>query len=95
MRRATIILGALLAQRAEAYESFLAVNSNRSVCVVNDSQIIPEPEEYAFVFRLFALSLVVVRQRFHKKCQQAITASWLGVCGRWSLCRKDQAADAY
>ena len=62
----------LLDQKAEAYESFLAVNSNRSVCVVNDSQIIPEPEEYGFVFGLFALSLVVVRQRFHKKWQ-AIT----------------------
>ncbi len=74
MRKATVILGSLLAQRAEAYESFLAVNSNHSVCVVNDSQIIPEPEEYAFMFGLVALgSMIFCRHLMQMKCSQAIT----------------------
>ncbi len=94
MRRATIILGALLAQRAEGC-ILLAANSDGLIWILVQSATIPEPEECAFAFGLFVLGFVIVRQRFHKKCQQAITASWLGVCGRWSLCRKDQAADAY
>ncbi len=35
------------------------------------TSIIPEPEEYALVFGLFALAFVILRRRFHKKRQIA------------------------
>ncbi len=48
-----------------------AAQSNGSVRVIVNSQIIPEPEEYALVFGLFALGFVIVRRHFQKKRQQS------------------------
>ena len=53
-----------------------AANNGNSLRVVINSQIIPEPQEYALVFGLFALGFVIARRHFQKKQrQQAITAS--------------------
>ncbi len=51
-----------------------AAQSNGSVRVVVNSQVIPEPEEYALVFGLFTLSFVFFHRYFQKKKRQA-TAS--------------------
>ena len=50
-----------------------AANAHHSVRVVVNSQIIPEPEEYALVFGLFALAFVLFRHRryFQKNKRQA------------------------
>ena len=42
-----------------------------SVRVVVSSQVIPEPQEYALVFGLFALGFVILRRRFLQKTQDA------------------------
>ena len=41
-----------------------------SVRVVVNSQVIPEPEEYALIFSLSALSFVFFHRHFHKKQRQ-------------------------
>ena len=51
-----------------------AADATGSIRLVVNSQIIPEPEEYALVFGLFALGFVVVRRYFQKKRQQAATS---------------------
>ena len=50
-----------------------AANSHGSLRIVVNSQIIPEPEEYALVFGLFALGFVFFHRRriMQKKRQQA------------------------
>ena len=50
-----------------------AAQSNGSVRVTINSQVIPEPEEYALVFGLFALGFVLFRHRhqLQKKKRQA------------------------
>ena len=55
---------------------FFAAQSNGSVRIIVNSQVIPEPEEYALVFALFALGFVIVRRHQQRKqCrQQAPTA---------------------
>ena len=50
-------------------------DSQGSVRIVVNSQVIPEPEEYALVFGLFALGFVILRRHRQKKRQQAITTS--------------------
>ena len=42
-----------------------------SIRITVNSQIIPEPEEYALVFGLFALAFVILRRHFQKKRQSA------------------------
>ena len=42
--------------------------------MVSSTPVVPEPEEYALVFGLFALGFVVVRRYFQKKRQQAAAA---------------------
>ena len=44
-----------------------AAQSNGSVRVVVNGQVIPEPEEYALVFGLFALGFVILRRHFSKR----------------------------
>ena len=57
-----------------------AANDGSSVQFVVNSQIIPEPEEYALVFGLFALGFVIVRRHFQKKQrQQALDGKGDGV----------------
>ena len=52
-----------------------AAQSSGSVRVVVNSQVIPEPEEYALMFALFALGFVVVRRRMmQRKQRQAATS---------------------
>ena len=48
-----------------------AAASVGSVRVVVNSQIIPEPEEYALIFGLFALAFVILRRHLQKKQRQA------------------------
>ena len=48
-----------------------AANSAGSVRVVVNSAVIPEPEEYALVFGLFALGFVFFRRHFQQKKRQA------------------------
>ena len=57
--------------RADA--PFFAANSVGSVRVIVNSAFIPEPEEYALVFGLFALGFVLLHRHFHKKKRQAAT----------------------
>ena len=45
-----------------------AANSQGSMRVVVNSQIIPEPQEYAFVFGLLVLGFVITRRRIQQKC---------------------------
>ena len=52
-----------------------AANSNGSIQVRINSQVIPEPEEYALIFGLFALAFVVVRRHFQKKRRQTAVIS--------------------
>ena len=52
-----------------------AANNSGSVQVRVNSQIIPEPEEYALIFGLFALAFVLCRRHFQKKQRQAQTAT--------------------
>ena len=53
-----------------------AASSGGSVRIRVNSQIIPEPEEYALIFGLFALGFVFFRRHFQKKQQrQAQTAT--------------------
>ena len=55
-----------------------AANSSGSVRVVINNQVIPEPEEYALVFALFALGFVFFhRHRQKKQRQQAQAATTL------------------
>ncbi len=44
-----------------------AADSQGSVRIVVNSQFIPEPEQYALVFGLFALGFVIARRHFQKK----------------------------
>ena len=55
-------------------------SGNNSVRVVVNSQIIPEPEEYALVFGLFALAFVILHRRRMQKRRQQSAAS---VAGGW------------
>ena len=50
-----------------------AANSGGSLQVVINSQVIPEPEEYALVFGLFALAFVFFHRHRQKKRQQSAT----------------------
>ena len=59
--------------RADA--PFFAANSVGSVRVVVNSQIIPEPEEYALVFGLFALGFIFFHRHWQKKQRQAAITS--------------------
>ena len=52
-----------------------AANSDGSVRVIVNSQVIPEPEEYALIFGLFALGFVFFRRRFQRKRQAQTTTS--------------------
>ena len=54
-----------------------AANNGNSLRVVINSQVIPEPQEYAFVFGLFALAFVFFHRHRQKKRrqQQASTLS--------------------
>ena len=47
-----------------------------SIRLVVNSQVIPEPEEYAFIFGLFALGFVFFHRRMmqKKRCQPAATS---------------------
>ncbi len=65
----------LLDHGAEAYGPILEANSDDLVGIVVHSAIIPEPEEYALVFGLFALGFVILRRHFQKKRQQASATS--------------------
>ncbi len=58
-----------------AFQSIFAANSGGSVRVVINSQVIPEPEEYALVFGLFALGFVLFRRHFQKKKRRQQTAT--------------------
>ena len=49
-----------------------AANSAGSVRVIVNSQVIPEPEQYALVFGLFALGFVLCRRYFQKKQRQQL-----------------------
>ena len=51
-----------------------AAQSNGSLRVVFNTQVIPEPQEYALVFGLFALGFVFFRRHFQKKRRQAATS---------------------
>ena len=53
-------------------DTYLTTGNNQLRIVVN-SQIIPEPEEYALVFALFAFGFVIFRRHFQKK-RQATTS---------------------
>ena len=46
---------------------WFAASPSGSVRFVVESQIIPEPEEYALIFALFALAFVILRRHFQKK----------------------------
>ena len=52
-----------------------AAMSQGSVRVVVNSQVIPEPQEYALVFGLFALGFVLCRRHFQKKQRQQAATS--------------------
>lgn len=54
-----------------------AASGASSVQITLNSGFIPEPEEYALVFALFALAFVILRRHFQKKKrrQQAAPAS--------------------
>ncbi len=54
--------------RADA--PFFAANSVGSVRVIVNSQFIPEPEEYALVFGLFALAFIILHRHWQKKRRQ-------------------------
>ena len=54
---------------------WFAANNNGSVQVIVNSQIIPEPEEYALVFGLFALGFVFFRRHWQKKQRRQQTAT--------------------
>ena len=56
--------------RAAASSPVFTANSEGSIQVVINSQVIPEPEEYALVFGLFALGFVFFH-RWQKKKHQA------------------------
>ena len=43
--------------------------------IVVNSQVIPEPEEYALIFGLFALGFVILRRHFQKKGRQQAPTS--------------------
>ena len=51
---------------------FVSISGMR---VTINSQVIPEPEEYALVFSLFALGFVVLRRHWQKKKRQAQQAA--------------------
>ena len=55
--------------------AIFAAASDGSMQVRINSQVIPEPEEYALVFGLFALAFVIIRRHFQKRRQQATTTS--------------------
>ena len=52
---------------------FFAANSVGSVRIIVNSAFIPEPEEYALVFGLFALGFVILRRHFQKKKRKPAT----------------------
>ena len=56
--------------RGRSFVTFAAANTG-SIRVVVNSQVIPEPEEYAFVFGLFALGFVFFHRHRQKKKRQA------------------------
>ena len=65
----------LLDRRSESrwLRSLLRGDSDDLVRLVINSQIIPEPEEYALVFALFALNFVIIRHHWEKKHCQSTT----------------------
>ena len=65
----------LLDHGAEAYGPILEANSDDLVVIVVHSVIIPEPEEYALVFGLFALGFVILRRHWQKKQRQQASAT--------------------
>ena len=52
-----------------------AGSGGNNIRLTINSQIIPEPEEYALVFGLFALGFVLCRRHFQKKRQQQAATS--------------------
>ena len=56
--------------RASIDETYFVANSLNSLQVTINNQIIPEPEEYALVFGLFALGFVLLRRHLQKKKQR-------------------------
>ena len=60
--------------RAAVGDPSFAARSNGAVRLVINSQIIPEPEEYALIFGLFALGFVILRRHWQKKRQQTPTS---------------------
>ena len=52
-----------------------AANSTGSIRVVVNDHIIPELEEYALIFDLFALGFVLFRRHWQKKRQSATATS--------------------
>ena len=60
---------------AASSHPLFAAASNGSVRVIVNNQIIPEPEEYALIFGLFALGFVFFHRRFQRKRQAQTTTS--------------------
>ena len=50
--------------------AYFAANSQGSIKVRINGQVIPEPEEYALIFGLFALGFVLFHRHRQKKRQQ-------------------------
>ena len=59
----------------ETDSPYFAANSAGAVRVIVNSQVIPEPEEYALIFGLFALGFVFFHRRFQRKRQAQTTTS--------------------
>ncbi len=57
--------------RASASSPVFTASSEGSIRVVVNSQVIPEPEEYALIFGLFALGFVFFHRQRQKKKRQA------------------------
>ena len=60
---------------------WFAARSNGSLQVTFNSQIIPEPEEYALIFGLFALGFVFFHRQIQKK-RQSVAAGTCASSGR-------------
>ena len=58
---------------------WFAAASNGSVRIIVNTQIIPEPEEYALIFGLFALAFVFFHRHRQRKRQQALDGKGNGV----------------
>ena len=60
---------------AGTYRGGALFTSLNDIRVTVNSQVIPEPEEYALVFGLFALAFVIFRRHWQRKQkQQAVTS---------------------